>query len=691
MVNLLTFILLLINIVILILYWRRDQNIVYSVFSFSIIILFGLTIYKDFSPEWKEFQREYKNMLLQVTPDPEQKKQVEKISFKIKQIWNPELGIADRCITCHLGVSDPRFSNAPQPYKTHPRLLESHQIQKFGCTVCHQGQGRATEKKDAHGNVIHWEKPILNGSYVQASCIKCHFDKKIEDAYLLSRGVQLMKESGCFGCHNITAFQPERIKIGPDLERIGSKVNPEWIVKWIKNPKSYLPDTRMPDALLSDENVKAIASFLLNLTDSSIPPEPMMNDKLTLEARLEKGRKLIESSRCANCHKIEGIEQEGFVKVEGLGPSLINIKVKAKKGWVVEWLKNTQGLHTNTMMPTFNFTDDQALAITEYLMNQRGELTPVYQETKIDITGDDLKNGELANTGKKLIQEYGCFGCHNVKGIDAKIKIGPDLDGIGSKELEKFDFGKMIGKIGHTKEDWIFTKLKQPRAFTDILKMPSFGFSDEDARAITSALLGFVEEPIPVKYIDERTKPAEFVGSFGRLIKKYKCYSCHRIKGFGGDIGPDLSFEGSKVKKEWLLKFLKEPYKLNPLLSARMPNFFMPDEDIKVIADFIELSLATDKLSHINLAEEYNEDNIKKGESLFKKKYGCIACHYVEGAEIKGKVGPDLNRVGSRLNPDWIFSWLKNPQALHPNTIMPNFNLPDKVAAPITAYLVSLK
>jgi len=58
----------------------------------------------------------------------------------------------------------------------------------------------------------------------------------------------------------------------------------------------------------------------------------------------------------------------------------------------------------------------------------------------------------LADRGKKLIQEYGCFGCHNIKGIDAKIKIGPDLDGIGSKELEKFDFGKMIGKLGIRKK-----------------------------------------------------------------------------------------------------------------------------------------------------------------------------------------------------------------------------------------------
>ena len=691
MVNLLMYILFLINIGVLILYWRKDQNIVYSVFSFSIITLFGITAYKDFTPEWKGFQIEYKNRLLQMAADPEQKKSIENIPFKIKQIWNPELNLADRCITCHLGVLDPRFSNAPQPYKTHPRLLESHQIQKFGCTVCHQGQGRATEKKDAHGYVIHWEKPILKGSYVQASCIKCHFDKKIEDAYLLSRGVKLIKESGCFGCHNISAFQPVAIKIGPDLERVGSKVNVEWLVRWLKNPKSYLPETKMPNAFLSDEDVKAVASFIMSLTDSNIPPEPMINDKLTLEARVEKGRKLIDASKCMNCHTIEGFELEGFLKVEGLGPSLINIKTKAKKGWVVEWLKNTQGIHPNTRMPTFNFTEDQSLAIADYLMNQKGELPPAYQEIKIDITDNDLTNEELAERGKKLIQEYGCFGCHNIRGIDAKIKIGPDLDGIGSKEFEKFDFGKMIGKIGHTKEDWVFTKLKQPRSFSDILKMPFYGFTDEDVMAITSVLLGFVDEPIPVKYIDEKTQIPVFVGSFGRLIKKYKCQSCHKIKGFGGDIGPDLTYEGSKVRKEWLLKFLKSPYKINPLLSARMPNFFMPDEDIRVITDFIELALAYDKLSHINMAEEYNEDNINKGESLFKKKYGCMACHSVEGGEVKGRVGPNLSGVGSRLNPDWIFSWLKNPQALHPNTAMPNFNLPDKTAAAIAAYLVSLK
>ncbi|MEK7846451.1 MAG: hypothetical protein AAB257_05760, partial [Nitrospinota bacterium] len=72
MFNLLIYILFFINIGVLILYWRKDQNIVYLVFSFSIITLFGITVYKDFTPEWKGFQIEYKNILLQMTTDPEQ-------------------------------------------------------------------------------------------------------------------------------------------------------------------------------------------------------------------------------------------------------------------------------------------------------------------------------------------------------------------------------------------------------------------------------------------------------------------------------------------------------------------------------------------------------------------------------------------------------------------------------------------
>src|SRR6185436_7593125 len=62
---------------------------------------------------------------------------------------------ADRCTTCHLGIDKKGYETAAQPYRTHPNadlyLRGGHPIDRIGCTVCHQGRGRATSfLKAAH-------------------------------------------------------------------------------------------------------------------------------------------------------------------------------------------------------------------------------------------------------------------------------------------------------------------------------------------------------------------------------------------------------------------------------------------------------------------------------------------------------------------------------------------------------------
>jgi cytochrome c1 len=47
--------------------------------------------------------------------------------------------------------------------------------------------------------------------------------------------------------------------------------------------------------------------------------------------------------------------------------------------------------------------------------------------------------------------------------------------------------------------------------------------------------------------------------------------------------------------------------------------------------------------------------------------------------------------VGTRLTPAWTYKWLKDPAALRPATIMPNFSLKDDEARDITAFLMTLK
>ena len=66
----------------------------------------------------------------------------------------------DRCTTCHLGVDDPTMKNAPEPFRYHEGL-GPHIPSRFGCTICHGGQGLATTKEEAHGNVQFWQTPLL--------------------------------------------------------------------------------------------------------------------------------------------------------------------------------------------------------------------------------------------------------------------------------------------------------------------------------------------------------------------------------------------------------------------------------------------------------------------------------------------------------------------------------------------------
>ncbi len=80
---------------------------------------------------------------------------------------------------------------------------------------------------------------------------------------------------------------------------------------------------------------------------------------------------------------------------------------------------------------------------------------------------------------------------------------------------------------------------------------------------------------------------------------------------------------------------------------------------------------------------------VEGGKRLYMEKYGCQSCHALgnEG----GIVGPELDRAGFRLNPSWIYRWIKYPQAMKQETKMPNLGISDADALAITAYLGTLR
>src|SRR3972149_11768684 len=120
--------------------------------------------------------------------------------------------------------------------------------------------------------------------------------------------------------------------------------------------------------------------------------------------------------------------------------------------------------------------------------------------------------------------------------------------------------------------------------------MPDPSLKKRDEKAITTFLLSLVAKLYPESLLVAAPQSLEAtvpLGSpVGTLWEKFQCSSCHRIGSSGGSIGPDLSAEGSRVRRAWLEQFLKKPQPLRPLLQARMPDFHLQDPEVKVLADF---------------------------------------------------------------------------------------------------------
>ena len=224
--------------------------------------------------------------------------------------------------------------------------------------------------------------------------------------------------------------------------------------------------------------------------------------------------------------------------------------------------------------------------------------------------------------------------------------------------------------------------------------MPKFTLTPGEIDSITTALLALTDKantlPASLRIDSQHQSTYEPAGKAGQLIRDLKCFSCHSINGRGGQMAPDLTWEGSSVQRDWLIAFFKNPNTLRPALIRRMPRFNLSDADAKVLTDYI-LTVYQDPAIDRDEVLPSSPQLVDQGRQLFYSKYRCQSCHIVDPNQDKGYIGPVLSSAGLRLTDAWIHQWLKNPQALRPGVIDPNQNISDSDAQALTAYLMSLK
>ena len=606
--------------------------------------------------------------------------------------FNEPVMKVERCQTCHLGINRAGFEDAPQPFRTHPNrrlYLSTHEFNKVGCTLCHGGQGTAvTSLNTAHGHVQFWEDPLLHGSETQTKCRSCHTEIfNIPEAPKISRGISLTRELGCNGCHTLPGTEGLR-KVGPDLSRIQEKVAPAWLVSWVKKPKDYNPRTRMPYFSFSDQEALDIATYVWRQGPRKVEQAEFPN--LDDAALVKKGKSIFEEVGCLGCHirndkdlelgpPLEGVNGRPIVyRNRDFAPALQNIGAKIQPDWLFRWLKNPKAYWHDTKMPSLRLTDEEASAVTAYLVS----LTPKSKRPKPRKLGDEAS----FERGKKLVATRGCFGCHVIPGTEKLSKIGPDLTRFAAKKPFELSFGNVVD-MPHTWEAWTFGKLKNPQLYQterETLLMPNFEFSDPEVSSIRTLLRSMTPHGAPHSVHQVLDTRARRIENGRRMVEKYNCNGCHVIENWGGDLlrryedktnGPPLlNGEGRKVQPDWFFGFLRNVVTLRPWLKVRMPSFQMPDEDAAALVDyFAALDSKLNPYIHFD-AKSVSAENLQAGKKLFGMAE-CMACHgeWPPPPGQEPPTAPNLLFSKERLRPDWIVDWLIYPGRIQPGTKMPNF------------------
>ena len=637
----------------------------------------------DLFSQWRHYQRLYVQL---IRNRPDAARLEHRFTSGIHQIWIPEQHVVDRCSTCHVALQEASLADVrKEPFRPHPAM--PHSLTEFGCVVCHHGQGAATTVQEAHYSTKAWEQPILPARYTEASCGQCHMDP-LGGTPRLNQGRLLLARFGCAHCHAIT--QPDGTLVAPvdeppSLEHVAEKTTREWIFAWVKNPQAYAASATMPNYRFSDQEATDIASFLI--AQSTASENSRKETKSVAPASgddaLQGGKSLYGTLFCSSCHAIQNAA--GNLVGGDLAPELTRVGNKVNPDWLRRWLQAPQGYDPKTRMPRYRYDEKQAALLSSFLLSKKDD--DFASNVRLAVSDE-----QSIARGKKLVSDYGCTACHRVNGVNPPESFAPDLSRIGSKPLFQVGF---IRGMPETLPDYIAGKIHDPRAFGPALKMPTFSLTDVQVESLTTALLAQTDRAVTMPpELVRTTSHAKYHpgGDAGRLMEDLRCQSCHAINGNGGDMAPDLSFEGSAVQRKWLLDFMNNPNTLRPMLIRRMPKFNLSTAEINSLSDYLVSAYQKSGFDSQTLdPSSLNSDAAARGKELFYTKYACQSCHTADFKKDKGYVGPALADVGDRLTPVWIYKWLQNPNALTPGTLMPNPNLPDSEAKDLTAFLVTLK
>lgn len=463
-----------------------------------------------------------------------------------------------------------------------------------------------------------------------------------------TRGLVLLGELGCVGCHAQAANSLVEVAPAPALATVGDRLHAAYPRHFLADPLRVAPGTRMPD-LLRDRDPAAAAVVATELAAylHSFTVEPAVDEVAADPVAAQRGHERFHTIGCVACHaprNAAGVE----VEMPGSVP-LGALAAKYTRSGLRRFLLAPHAARPSARMPDFHLSPAEAHDLACFL--HAGD-DPLAAEHAPAAAGE----AALVANGRARFAELRCANCHELHDPQRPAPLP-------AKPLRDLDpqRGCLSGVVGA----W-----------------PFYALSSAQRADLTAALAAQAEPLAPEQRIEQR------------LLAR-NCLACHRrgeaggipadrLAFFGTDdpslglesrVPPPLTGVGGKLQQAWLTDTIAHGQTARPYLQTRMPGF-----GAVVGTELAALLAQADAGPAPTITALPKDETLARAvtdlgrELVGEQGMNCISCHTFAGERTGAMGAIDLvESTAQRLRPEWFAQFLRAPFRFKPGTLMPQF------------------
>jgi cbb3-type cytochrome c oxidase subunit III len=490
---------------------KKNKYLLLASSSAVLLLLIVAAVQENFLKEWRLIQKQGRG-------------EEGAIPVQLRQVVNLNLGVQDRCVSCHVTMGP-----GEQSVRGHTVLVAHkpvvHDPAEYGCTVCHGGQGQATEKADAHGEVHFWPEPMLSRDMSQAGCGACHATLNVPNQEQMQAALLAFERLDCHACHRVDGkggtLRPDQGGMeGNDLSRTGiAGYDPAWHEKHLaKSAAAPSGPWKTAFRAVSAEDLELLAIFLR--TRVAAP-------------QLVAAKSVFHTAGCLGCHKVSGVGGDDGPELSRAGfkdPGQASFEHvpgnRSMKNWLAEHFRAPASVVVGSKMPPAPLSENEIQQLTLYTLSlRRRELRDVYLP-KDRIQAVKFGVREFAADGPTLYGAF-CAGCHGLDGTGRRLAglvsfpsiVNPDFLAIAPDALLQHTVEQ--GRPGRRMPGWLRPDGLRPNEVQAVI-----------AHVRELGATKPVPDPRPGRWVTADV--AE-----GRRMFETICAGCHGEKGKGGQ-GPAL-------------------------------------------------------------------------------------------------------------------------------------------------------